>query len=135
MQLQPVLAAEGIAISYDSTNNWLYVDWQGEHNQESSRVACMLMLEALRAWPCHKILNDNSNITRTSVELSLWGAWWLEEMLRAGLQHIAWVFSRNFADRQASEVVLMNIQRPVVGTFDDVASAYIWLQQQRPGLQ
>ncbi|MDF7812785.1 hypothetical protein [Hymenobacter sp. YC55] len=92
------------------------------------------MLEALRAWPCHKILNDNSNITRTTVELSLWGAWWLEEMLRAGLQHIAWVFPRDFVARQASETVLSSIERPVIGTFDDVASAYIWLQQQHPGL-
>lgn len=131
MQLQPVLATEGIAISYDSTNQWLYVDWQGEHNQDTSRAACLLMLEALRSCPCHKILNDNSNVIRTTVELSSWSTWWLEEMLRAGLQYIAWVFSRNFVSREASEKILLHIQRPVIGTFDDVASAYLWLQQQR----
>ncbi|HEX8425874.1 hypothetical protein [Hymenobacter sp.] len=130
MQLQPVLATEGIAISFDFSNQWLYVDWQGEHNQETSQAACLLMLEALRAWPCNRILNDNSSITRTTMELSLWGAWWLEEMVRAGLQHIAWVFPRNFAARQSTESVLLTIERPIVGTFDDVASAYVWLQQQ-----
>ncbi|WP_167856457.1 hypothetical protein [Hymenobacter metallicola] len=51
-------------------------------------------------------------------------------MLRAGLHYIAWVFPRDFAARQASEKVLLAIQRPTVGTFEDVASAYVWLQQQ-----
>lgn len=132
MQIHPIVETTGIAIGYDSDNQWLYVDWRGEHDQDSSQACCMLMLEALRGRPCHKILNDNSSITRTTVQLSLWGAWWLEEMMRAGLQYIAWVFPRDFAARQATEGTLLAIQRPVVGTFDDVASAYLWLQRQAP---
>ncbi len=90
----------------------------------------MLMLDSLRAFPCHKILNDNSNITHTSVQLTLWGAWWLEEMQRAGLQYVAWVYPRDFAARQATEATVLRIMQPVVGTFDDVATAYMWLRQQ-----
>ncbi|MBC8083931.1 MAG: hypothetical protein H7Z21_12030 [Hymenobacter sp.] len=131
MQLQSIIATEGVSISYDFSNQWIYVDWQGEHNQDTTQAACLLMLEALRAWPCHKILNDNSGITRTSVELSLWGAWWLEAMVRAGLQHVAWVFPYNFTARQTTELTLQAIQWPIIGTFDDVASAYVWLQQQQ----
>jgi len=130
MHLHPVVEIPGLAIGYDSDNQWLYVNWHGEHTQESSRKACMLVLESLRAWPCSKILNDNSCITHTSAKLSEWGIWWLDEMLRAGLQYIAWVFPRHFTARQASEDMLQLIPRPVVGTFDDVASAYGWLQQQ-----
>lgn len=130
MQIIPLIENSGIAIGYDADNHWLYVDWRGEHDQDSSQAACMLMLEALRSRPCHKILNDNSSITRTTVQLSLWGAWWLEEMLRAGLQYIAWIYPRDFAARQASESTLQAIQHPVVATFDDVASAYLWLQRQ-----
>ncbi|WP_139924903.1 hypothetical protein [Hymenobacter sp. DG01] len=132
MHIHPIVESPGIVIGYDSDNHWLYVDWRGEHDQESSQASCLLMLEALRGQSCHKILNDNSSITRTSVQLSLWGAWWLEEMMRAGLQYIAWVYPRNFEARQASEGVLQAIQQPVVVTFDDVASAYLWLQQQHP---
>jgi hypothetical protein len=132
MQLHPLVTTAHIAIGYDSTNDWLYADWQGEHDQESSQAACLLLLECLRAQPCRKILNDNSNITRTSVQLTLWGAWWLEEMLKTGLQYIAWVYPRDFAARQATEATVQLIARPVVGTFDDVASAYVWLQQVKP---
>ncbi|TGE20533.1 hypothetical protein E5K00_21300 [Hymenobacter aquaticus] len=130
MQLLALVDDPGIYIGYDAVNQWLYVDWKGEHTQDSSQAACLLMLENLRQYPCHKILNDNSSITRTTVQLTEWGAWWLSEMLRAGLRYIAWVFPRDFAARQASEQVLALIQKPVVGTFDDVASAYVWLQRQ-----
>lgn len=130
MQLTTIVDTPGIFIGYDDQNQWIYTDWKGEHDQDSSQRACMLMLDALRANPCAKILNDNSSITRTTVQLSLWGAWWLEEMLGAGLQYIAWVYPRNFEARLQTEATVKFIQRPVVGTFDDVASAYIWLQQQ-----
>jgi hypothetical protein len=130
MQLLPIVDVPSIYIGYDAQNQWLYVDWKGEHTQDSSQECCLLMLDSLRAWPCQKILNDNSGITRTSVQLTVWGAWWLEEMMRAGLQYVAWVFPRDFAARQATEKVLLSIMQPTVGTFDDVASAYVWLQQQ-----
>lgn len=130
MQIHPILETPGIVIGYDSDNQWLYVDWRGEHTLESARECCLLMLDSLRRWPCHKILNDNSNILRTTVQLSEWSAWWLNEMLVAGLHYIAWIFPRDFGARQHSEQMLQHIQRPIVGTFDDVASAYIWLGRQ-----
>lgn len=130
MQIHPILETPGIVIGYDSDNQWLYVDWRGEHTPESSRECCLLMLDSLRRWPCHKILNDNSNIVRTNVQLSDWSAWWLNEMLEAGLRYIAWIFPHDFAARQHTEQTLQSIQRPIVGTFDDVASAYIWLGRQ-----
>jgi hypothetical protein len=130
MQLHPILDTSAISIGYDSDNQWLYADWKGEHDQDSSQAGCMLLLEALRKHPCHKVLNDNSSITSTTVELSEWGAWWLQEMMRAGLQYVAWVYPRNFAARQATEATLQLIPRPMVTTFDDVATAYLWLQAQ-----
>lgn len=128
--MYPIIDTPEVSINYDATNDWLYVDWRGAHTQESSRAACLLMLDALRAQPRHKILNDNSNITHTSVELNSWSMWWLEEMLKAGLQYIAWVMPRNFAARQATEATVRAIEKPIVSTFDDVATAYLWLQRQ-----
>ncbi|GAB3829205.1 hypothetical protein [Hymenobacter jeollabukensis] len=120
----------GLVISHDAANEWLYCDWRGLHDQESSQAACLLMLEALRRQPCRKILNDNSGVTRQTMQLTLWGAWWLEEMTSAGLQYLAWVFPRDFMMRQHTEQALQHIERPVVVAFGDVASAYVWLQQQ-----
>ncbi|UOQ73569.1 hypothetical protein [Hymenobacter cellulosilyticus] len=130
MQLQTLIDEPRIYIGYDEQNQWLYADWKGEHTQDSSQECCLLLLDSLRARPCAKVLNDNSSITRTTVELTEWGAWWLQEMRRAGLQYVAWVFPRDFAARQATEKVLGYITQPTVGAFDDVASAYVWLQQQ-----
>ncbi|GAC1586946.1 MAG: hypothetical protein NVS3B25_02480 [Hymenobacter sp.] len=131
MQLLPLVDSAELFIGRDAHNHWLYVDWKGEHDQESSQAACRLMLDSLRAWPCHKILNDNSSITRTTVQLTRWGVWWIEEMRAAGLQFIAWVLPRDLRSRQSVEATVQAIEHPQVGTFDDVASACVWLQQQQ----
>jgi hypothetical protein len=75
MRLALHAAQAGISTSYDHTNHWLYADWYDEHNQETSRQACVLLLAQLRLHPTIKILNDNCRIVHTSVEMSEWGAW------------------------------------------------------------
>ncbi|SFQ65130.1 hypothetical protein [Hymenobacter arizonensis] len=131
MQLEAIIDSPELFIGYDTKNDWLYVDWKGEHNQSSSQAGCELMLESLRAMPCQKILNDNSNITRTSMQLTQWGIRWVEQMRLAGLQYIAWVLPQSLLARQSVESTVHAIEAPRVGTFDDVASAYVWLQQQQ----
>lgn len=130
MQLHVIIDTPAIFIGHDAANQWLYVDWKGEHDQETSQACCLLMLDSLRAYPCAKILNDNSSISRTTMQLSLWGAWWIEEMRNAGLQCIAWVLPRSLVARQTTEAIVQAVESPHIGTFDDVASAYVWLQQQ-----
>lgn len=131
MQLQFLAETAGLAISYDADNAWLYCDWRGTHDQESGREACMLVLEVMRQRPCRKILNDNSGIERPTMQPSEWGRWWLEQMTCAGLEYMAWVFPRDFLTRPRTEQALQLIQRPIIVSFDDLASAYLWLQQQR----
>ena len=130
MQLQVIVDTPAIFIGYDAPNQWLYVDWKGEHDQETSQACCLLMLDSLRAHPCAKILNDNSSISRTTMELSLWSVWWIGEMRAAGLEYIAWVLPGSLVARQATEAIVQGIERPHVSTFDDLASAYVWLQRQ-----
>lgn len=134
MHLQTIVDSPELFIGYDTKNQWLYVDWKGEHDQASSRLACELMLDALRAWPCHKLLNDNSSIIRTTAQFTLWGEWWRAEMRAAGLQYTAWVLPRDLLTLRVTESLIRSIDSPYVGTFDDVASAYVWLQQQHPVL-
>jgi hypothetical protein len=130
MQLFPLLDTPGLSISYDPANQWQYVNWKGEHDAVSSWAACARMLEVLRAFPCAKILNDNSNITRTSMQLSARSLEWLAQMHAAGLQVLAWVMPRELVSRRTTDGVVLAIEVPVVCTFDDLASAYAWLQRQ-----
>ena len=131
MELHPIVDSSVLFIGHDAQNQWLYVDWMGEHDPESSRASCLLMLDSLRAYPCRKILNDNTNIIRTTMQLSAWSIWWLDEMKAAGLEVIAWVLPREMFSRQHVENAMRSIEHPHVGTFDDLASAYVWLQQQQ----
>lgn len=130
MQLRLIATTPGISIYYDEINRWLYTDWQGVHTQESSQAAGLLLLEVLRQQPSSKILNDTSTIVSTSVDLSTWDQWWLRELVGAGLRYIAWVYPRLFPDRDATERILIHVKPMVVTTFDDVATACLWLQKQ-----
>ncbi|WP_310397660.1 hypothetical protein [Hymenobacter sp.] len=130
MSLHAIVDSPELYIGHDMQNQWLYADWKGEYDQEASRAACALLLTSLRVWPCQKILNDNSGVTRTTAQLTDWGVRWLDELRAAGLQYIAWVLPRNPLARRCNEEKVHAIDYPRVGTFDDVASAYAWLQQQ-----
>ena len=130
MELFPLVDFPEVFIGHDAENYWLYVDWRGEYNQNLSRSTCRIMLDVLRAQPCAKLLIDNTSITRTTVQLTQWGVQWLADMQAAGLLFIAWVLPRDLVARQTTEDIVQAIDQPRVGTFDDVASAYVWLQQQ-----
>ncbi|RSK48823.1 hypothetical protein [Hymenobacter rigui] len=136
MQLELILEQPGISISYDHDLQWQYVNWQGVHDSASSRQGCLLMLEAMRLRPAAKILNDNSNITYTSVYLTEWSLNWLREMHTAGLRYLAWVYAPVFPERQATEAIVQYLSNPTVASFDDVANAYNWLLRQHvsPGV-
>lgn len=125
-----MLELPGLAISYDHDNEWLYADWQGVHDHASSRQGCLAMLEVMRQRPSAKILNDNSNITYTSIYLTDWSLAWLEEMHEAGLRYLAWIYAPVFPGRKSTEAIVQYLERPVVTSFDDVATAFNWLRRQ-----
>jgi len=130
MPLRPLVDTPSLSISYDSDNQWQYVEWKGKHDPVSSWAACALMLETLRAFPCARILNDNSGITHTTMHLSARSLDWLTQMHAAGLQVLAWVLPPQLASQRTTEGFVLKIEAPAVYTFDDLASAYAWLQQQ-----
>ena len=130
MPLCLLVDTPSLAISYDPDNQWQYVEWKGKHDPVSSWAACALMLDTLRAFPCPKILNDNSGITRTTMQLSARSLDWLTQMHAAGLQVLAWVLPQQLASRRTTEGFVLQVGAPVVCTFDELASAYDWLQRQ-----
>jgi hypothetical protein len=132
MQLEALIDVPELFIGYDADNQWLYADWKGEYNQETARASCMVMLDTLRRWPSTKMLHDNSNVTLAAMKFTSWGEWWLSELEAAGLCFMAWVLPGSLLARQGAEVTLRAIESPRVGTFDDLASAFSWLQQQQP---
>lgn len=53
-------------------------------------------------------------------------------MVDGGLEYFAWIYSPNAYSRLSTDLTLANtsVQRPVVGTFDDIDLASAWLRSQ-----
>ena len=49
MQLNVLVDSPEISIGYNVEKQWLYVDRQGEHDQENTHAACLLLLSSLLA--------------------------------------------------------------------------------------
>lgn len=126
-----IVDTPGIFISYDYTNQWLYVNWRGRHDQESARAGCALMLEALSQWPATKILNDNTLVTEVAAQLTGWGIAWLRAMYVAGLRYLAWVCSPQFDSRPLAQDIIKTVTGPTIAPFDDLPTAQAWLRQQK----
>ncbi|MFD2785534.1 hypothetical protein [Hymenobacter rubripertinctus] len=127
----PALPTPEVFISYDAANNWLYADWQGEHDQASARQCCGHIQAAMQRYPTGKLLNDNSNLSRSEVQLTEWGVNWLREMYAQGLRYMAWVYAPDYPGRQPSEMLVRYLDKPTVVAFDDVATACLWLSRQQ----
>lgn len=131
MPIHSIVESPTLSIGFDEENRWLYAEWKGSHNQESIQAGCLQLLDTIRAWPCQKLLNDNSGITHISMQLTNFGLRWLTSMRQAGMQYLAWVLPDGLPGLRAVEATLQSIEHPHVATFDDVASGYRWLQLQQ----
>ena len=129
--VQTVVDSPALFIGLDEPNRWLYVDLRGPYDGPLAQAACEQMLTSLRQWPCQKILSDGTNVLAVHMQRTQWGGRWLEEMQAAGLRYFAWVLPLSLQARHATEERVQPISNPLVGTFDDIASACLWLQQQR----
>ncbi|UYZ62696.1 hypothetical protein [Hymenobacter weizhouensis] len=119
-----------ISIYYDYLNDWLYVDWTGDQDLESVQGGCLLMLECLRQERCRKVLNDNTRVTSMWSDAAEWGGRvWFPAMTEAGLEYFAWVYSPNIYSRLSTDLTLQHTTRPLIFTFDDLATAQAWLRQ------
>lgn len=131
MALQILFENPHITIAYDHLNEWLYADWQGEHDLASVQQGALELLRLMPLQRCHKVLNDNTRVTSMWSEASEWGGKvWFPAMTAAGLQYFAWVYSPNLYSRLSTDLTLQfTTGSPVVATFDDMATAKAWLAQ------
>jgi hypothetical protein len=117
-----------LCVAYDTTNQWLYSQWLGVHDRESVRLSAETIFSCLDKHPCIKMLSDHS---------MLQGDWQpaipavvqhnFERLAAHGVRYVAWVHSFEYSDLIAMERVVRNMAQPLVGLFDEVASAYDWL--------
>ena len=131
MSIQTLLEEPHITIGYDHLNEWLVAEWHGDQDLASVQHGALEMMRLMQLQRCHKVLNDNTNVTNMWSEAAEWGGKvWFPAMSAAGLQYFAWVYSPNLYSRLSTDLTLQFTEgNPVVATFDDPETAKAWLTQ------
>jgi len=121
-----------LTVSYDNANEWLYVEWKGDHDQLSVWAGFEVIARCLQAWECKKILNDSSQVSSSWETAAQWlDRAFFECMAQKGVRYIAWIYSPHWPDQHTLDASLQFISNPIVIIFEELASAYAWLQQSR----
>jgi hypothetical protein len=129
-ELEALFDTPGLSIYYDSLNRWLYVEWKGEHNAASAQTGGYEVLRCLQRQACSKILNDNSQVTSNWEKAAQWvGEYYYPRLAQLGVQYVAWVYPAHWAVRKSMDTAMRYVTNPQVVTFDELATAYAWLQQ------
>lgn len=124
-------AVPALTISYDYTNEWLYLDWQGELTDGAVMEGALKLLELLKQERCSKVLNDNTRATGLWADAAKWGSDIFFPMLhQAGCRYFSWVFSPERYSQLSAELA---VQRTAAGitimTFGSLDTATDWLRR------
>jgi hypothetical protein len=121
-----------LTVSYDGPNDWLYIEWKGEHDKTSVLAGFEVVIRCLQAWECRKILNDSSQVTSSWETAAQWlGRDFLDSIAQRGVRYVAWIYSPHWSDQHAIDASLQFITNPIVIMFEELATAYAWLKQSR----
>jgi hypothetical protein len=136
MHLHELFQTTCLSAYYDPSNDWLYLDWQGEPSLPDIQQACLTLAECYLRRPYSHILNNNEQVTGVSWNVAVWLATdFLPHMGLAGIEHVAWVYSSSLRGRTMVHTVLTLLPGSFITTFNYVADAVEWLQQMRPKSQ
>ena len=129
MSLKIIRANPNLSISYDSQNNWLYLDWCGEQTIDTVREGCLLIAQCFLRQSYGRILNDNTNVTSVTREVFEWlSTEFLPYIHLVQIEYLAWVYPPGMDARSYTDIALYKDSSLVVALFDDLASAYSWLR-------
>nr|WP_255710003.1 hypothetical protein [Pontibacter harenae] len=119
-----------IAIEYNHSDDWIYVNWRGYVNYDTVTAGCEKILEYLKEYQCHKVLNDNTNVEGIWSGASKWvGQDWMPRMQEAGLRYFAWVYSPSTLSRLSTEKSIKHTeQKEIIQTFESTDLAEDWLR-------
>ena len=135
MQLHLLSKTTCLAIYYDSKNNWLFLDWEGELTLPAVQVACVELGRCFLHRPYPRVLNNNTQVTGVSWSVA---SWLVREFLLhlplAGVEQVAWISSSSLLGRNMAQTVVNWLPWLTATLFDDMEAAVHWLQQcQLPG--
>lgn len=133
MRLHLLRETACVSIYYDSLNEWLFLDWEGELTLPAVQTACLEIAHCFLPRPYARVLNSNAQVTGMSWSVAAWLASdFLPHLTLAGVTQVAWVCSSSLRGRYVVQTVLNWLPGPAVTSFDDLDAAVTWLQHTCP---
>ena len=134
MNLQHLCSAPHVTVYFDSWNNWLYLEWEGELTLPEMQHACLAIAHCFVTHAYPRVLNNNAQITSVEWDVAPWLAQHFFPYLGlAGIEQMAWVHGTSLRGRDMAEYTLSRLSTEVkVAVFGDLEDAVSWLQQSRP---
>lgn len=134
MNLRHLCSAPNVHVYFDSWNNWLYLEWEGELTLPKVQHACLAIAHCFVAHAYPRVFINTTYITRVEWDVAPWLARHFFPYLGlAGVQQLAWVYGPSVRGHELAEHVLRYLGQQVnVALFGDTEDAVSWLQQVRP---
>lgn len=133
MNLQHLCSAPHVEIYFDTSNNWLFIDWQGDLTLKRVQHAFLGIARCYLSHAYPRVLNSNAQVTSITPDVSVWLATSFDPRLNlAGVKQMAWVASDAFRARSAALAAINRISNNTIALFDDIETAVKWLQQTAP---
>lgn len=128
MNLTLIRHTPAVAIYYDSYNNWLFADWQGELTLSAVAVGCLELAQCYLTHTYPRVLNSNAQVTGVGWDVSPWLArYFLPFMSLAGVEQLAWVCGPTLRGRGMAQDIARRLPQLALDVFDDLESAVSWL--------
>ncbi|WP_324672119.1 hypothetical protein [Hymenobacter sp. GOD-10R] len=131
LQQDLLVDTPSFVLFYDRASQCIYAEWKGPHDATSVVAGCSAMRQSLAKQPCAKILDDSRQITNNWDEVAEWvGTDFFRILSKQGVRYFARICPTDPASRQSVKRTFQYAKHMEVALFDDVASAYAWLQDQ-----
>ncbi|OGX91002.1 hypothetical protein [Hymenobacter coccineus] len=118
----------GVAVYYDSFNDWLFLDWEGDLAQPAVQTAGVAVARWYLPRPYAWVLNNNALVTGGHRHVARWFAQeLLPHLALAGAAHAAWVNAGARPGRRVGQTVRNGRPGPAINCFPDVDGAMAWL--------
>jgi hypothetical protein len=133
MNLKFLCSAPHVTIYFDSWNNWLYVEWEGELSLQAVQYACLEVAQCFVKHAYPRVLSSDAQVTSLPWEAVPWLTTHFFPYLElAGIEQLAWVHAPIVRGLSLATQVMQQLPHLNIGLFADIEEATNWLQQTNP---
>lgn len=130
MNLRHLCSAAHVEIYFDTFNNWLFIDWEGNLTLDVVQHACLEIARCYLQHPCPRVLNSNAQVTSIAPDVAAWLAdEFMSTLSLAGVEQLAWVVAPTLSARNEALDAIYRLAHTAVHVFEYLEEAVTWLQQ------